>query len=77
MWENIKYYGGRFHASFHNSETILWARIQIILGLIITALQVVDISLFISDKRLLQGYLFANAFITEYLRRRNSDFGEK
>lgn len=64
----------KFHASFHDSEVIAWARIQLIIGAAFVALQSVDMSVFISDKHLLMGYIFANAFITEGLRRSREDW---
>lgn len=72
MWQHTKAYWQRFHDSFHGSDTIVWARAQLLLGAGYTALQGVDISAFISDRHLLQYYIFANALITEMLRRRNA-----
>ncbi len=72
MWEHTKAYYQRFHDSFHGSDTIVWARAQILLGAAYTALQGVDISAFVTDRHLLQYYIFANALITEMLRRRNA-----
>lgn len=63
-----------FYASFHDSEVILWARLQYVLLAIYTALQSVDVSEFISDHRMLQCYIFANALLTEFLRRRRAEF---
>lgn len=64
----------KFHASFRGSETILWARAQFVLFCIYTAVQQVDISVFVSDRRLLQGYILANGIIAEMLRRRREDW---
>ena len=65
MLERLRNWYLSFHASFHGSEVILWARCQYIFFLVYTGLQVVDVSLFISDKHLLQGYMFMNAIVTE------------
>lgn len=65
-----------FHATFHDSEVILWARVQYLFGLIYAGMQVMDMSLFISDKKLLQLYFFANAMVTEGLRRRNAEWNK-
>lgn len=67
----------KFHASFHDSEVILWARLQFVLGAAYVALQGVDMSQIISDKQMLMAYIFANGFFTEYLRRRREDFSAK
>jgi hypothetical protein len=63
-----------FHASFHDSEVILWARSQYLMLAIYTALQSVDMSAIISDRHLLQGYIFANAMVTELLRRSREEW---
>lgn len=74
MWEFVKQEWDYFHGSFHGSDTIVWARAQFLLLAAsgYTAVQGVDMSVFISDKHQLQIYIFANALITEMLRRRNA-----
>jgi hypothetical protein len=64
------------HSTFHSSEVILWARAQYVLLAVYTALQQVDLSAIISDHRLLQFYIFANALVSEFLRRRNAEYHE-
>jgi hypothetical protein len=76
MWQSIQGSWAYFVGSFHRSEVIFWARFQLLLGSAFVAIQGVDMSEFISDRHLLQGYIFANAMITELLRRHRSDFGE-
>lgn len=70
MWQWIKnevdYLGG----------LIVWARLQYILLIVYTALQQVDLSLFISDQHLLQGYIFINAITSECLRRHNAEYDD-
>jgi hypothetical protein len=63
-----------FRDTFHGSEVILWARVQFLLGSAYVALQGVDMSVFISDRHLLMGYIFANGLITEMLRRNREDW---
>lgn len=72
MWQHTQDWWWKFHDSFHGSDTIVWARAQLMLGCAYTAMQGVDISAFVSDHRLLQCYIFANALATEMLRRRNA-----
>lgn len=67
----------KFHASFHDSEIILWARVQVVLGCAYAALQGVDMTTFISDRRMMMYYLFANGLITEMLRRNREDWKGK
>jgi hypothetical protein len=70
----MREYFNKFWRSFHDSEVILWARLQFLLLALYTALQSVDMSQVISDGHLLQGYMFTNAFVTELLRRRNAEW---
>lgn len=72
--EQVRGMWGRFHESFHDSEVIVWARLQYVLLGLYTALQSVDMTAFISDHRTLQAYIFINAFATEMLRRRREPF---
>lgn len=74
MWEFVKGKWYYFHSSFHGSDTLVWARAQLMLGAAYTAMQSMDMSLFISDRHALQYYIFANAMITELLRRRGEDW---
>jgi len=74
MIEFIRNRWHEFHASFHSSEVILWARLQFLFFALYTGMQGVDMSAFISDKRLFQLYLLANGVIGEYARRRREDW---
>lgn len=67
MWKKIK-------ASFGDSETIIWARVQMVLGGAIELLASVDPNLFapvLGDY--FPYFLIINGFMTEYLRRRRAD----
>lgn len=74
MWQWIKDEAKLFWNTFHSSEVIIWARAQYILLAVFEALQMVDVSAFISDHRMLQCYIFANGVISELLRRRNAEY---
>lgn len=63
-----------FHATFHDSETILWARLQYVFVLLLTAFNTVDLSPYISDKHLLAAYMLTNALVTELLRKNREDW---
>lgn len=63
-----------FYDTFHGSETILWARAQYIFFLVYTGMQAADVSVFISDHRMLQCYIIMNAIITEATRRRREQW---
>jgi len=74
MWQWIKDEYAYLHGTFHDSEVILWARAQYILLALYTALQSVDVSQIVSDRHLLQGYIFTNALVSELLRRRKAEY---
>lgn len=65
MWE-------RFKASFHSSETLVWARIQMVGGAILIAATQTDLSPFLSNPKVLAGYVMINGFLSEILRRSNT-----
>jgi hypothetical protein len=64
MWEKIK-------AWFQRSETIAWARLQMFIGAVWTALSMSDLSPVLNPKWLTY-WLVASGAITEYLRRRGT-----
>lgn len=74
MWGWVKDECRYLWSTFHSSEVIIWARAQYILLVVYEALQQIDISAFISDHRLLQIYIFINALMSEWLRRRNAEY---
>lgn len=76
MWDYCKDYWVKFHASFHDSEVIIWARLNAVMVPVIMGLHNVDWSAYITDKHLLIGYVAVNSVMTEYLRRRRADFSE-
>lgn len=64
MWERIK-------AFFSHSETILWARLQVTLGLLGTAIVAVDPSLFATflEPKYVPLAFAINGVVTELMRR--------
>lgn len=65
MIDNIK-------AWFKNSETIFWARAQLAVGAVWTALSATDLAPLLNAKWLTYWLIFSGA-LTEYLRRRNAN----
>jgi hypothetical protein len=70
MWQ-------KFKASFRNSETIIWSRLQVVLGVVgsiaITVIEVLartDLSPLIPDPKYLVLWLVVSGLITEALRHR-------
>jgi hypothetical protein len=64
----------KFLASFHGSETIIWARVQYFFVLLLTAVNSVDLSPFITDRQLLVVYMLINAVVTEAVRKNREDW---
>ena len=68
MWAKIK-------QSFHDSEVIWWARIQVVVGALWLALSQTDLSTVLSGKYLTY-WLILNGFVTELLRRRRAQYDD-
>lgn len=73
-WRLTKENFWKFYWSFHNSEVILWARIQFLVGTVWAVLSQTDMSPLITNPKYLTYWLIANGVITELLRRRHADF---
>ena len=58
---------------FNRSEVIFWARFQVIIGAVWVGLSAVDLSPVLSSKYLTY-WLILNGVITEYLRRRGTEY---
>jgi len=56
---------------FWRSEIILWARLQLLFGIVWAVLSTVDMSPLLSGKWLTVWFIF-NGIVTEYLRRRRA-----
>ncbi len=76
MLDYMKGKWATFHASFHDSEVIVWARLNALFVPILIGLHNVDWSVYISDRTLLMTYIGVNSVLTEVLRRRREDFSE-
>ena len=63
MWDKLK-------ALFKSSITILWARVVMLLGIVIGVLQAVDITPLV-DPKWVPLYLVAMGIVTELARRRS------
>lgn len=69
MWETLKANAIAFHASFHKSGTIVFARLQILFGAIWTVLTMTDLAPLISNPKILTGWLIFSGVVTEMSRR--------
>ena len=68
-WEYI-------HGTFHNSETILWARVNMVIGAAFAAAQATDLSPLFSNPKVLAFWLIFSNFMSEMARRRNAEFDD-
>jgi len=57
---------------FRRSETIVWARLQLLVGCVWTALSMTDMAPILDPKYLTYWLIFSGA-VTEYLRRRGTE----
>ncbi len=57
---------------FHNSETILWARLQVLVGIVWTVLSTADLSPVLSGKYMTYWLVFSGV-VTEMMRRRGTE----
>ena len=69
MWAQIKAWALSFHASFHDSEVILFARIQVLFGIAWAILSVTDMAPLITNPKYLTAWLLGSGMVTEMLRR--------
>lgn len=74
VWRITKENFWKFYWSFHNSEVIMWARIQLFVGVVWTVLSTTDLAPLISNPKYLTYWLILNGVVTEMLRRHKADF---
>lgn len=74
MYEFLKREAGYLHSTFHDSETILWARFQVAVGSAWLALSTADLTPIIVNPKIIAYWTIFNGFVTEMLRRSREDF---
>jgi len=74
----------KFVASFHDSETLVWARLQVVLGVlgsvglaVATVVFSVDVSPLFSDPKYLVGWMIFSGLVNEALRRHRENWGDR
>jgi len=77
MYEFVKAKFAYLYGTFHDSESILWNRFNVLLGSLWVALQGVDVSPVIHDPKYLVYYIIGSNLINEMLRRRNAEWDPK
>ena len=74
---NLSAWWASFQHSFHDSEVIVFARIQVIAGIVWGILTVTDLAPLIDNPKYYTGWLMFSGLITEMLRRnRATDLNE-
>jgi hypothetical protein len=76
MWEFIKRELGYLHSTFRDSETILWARCQVILGAAWFGLSQADLAPILNNPKYLSFWMIFNGAVSEMLRRSREDWGD-
>lgn len=77
MWQTVKSTVVYLYGTFNNSETILWSRLQILIGAAWIALQGQDVSPILHDPKYILYYGIGSNFINELLRRRHTTVDEE
>lgn len=78
MYQTLKEYALKFHASFRSSATILIARLNVLVGCVWTVILTMDPVMLsnivpqLKDPRYLAAWIMCNGLLTEYGRRRPS-----
>ena len=74
---NLSAWWASFQHSFHDSEVIVFARVQVLFGVVWGVLTVVDISPILENPKYITGWLLFSGMVTEVLRRnRATDLNE-
>ncbi len=77
MWGKIKALFWYIHNTFHDSEVILWSRVQVLAGVVWVAVQSLDPALlFKAHPEYLVYYLIFSNVVNELLRRSREDWKE-
>jgi hypothetical protein len=63
-----------FIRTFHSNETIIWARIQVMLGAAWLAVSAADLTPIIVNPKYVAYWTIVNGFISEMLRRSRAEF---
>lgn len=74
MLASIKREWTYLHGTFHDSETILWARVQVILGAVWLGLSQADMAPIINNPKYLSFWMIFNGAVSELLRRSREEF---
>jgi hypothetical protein len=76
MWASIKNYVLAFHATFHSSLVILFARVQVLIGAVWVVLTATDLAPLIGNQKYLTLWLVFSGVVTELSRRQGTEVNE-
>jgi len=74
MWNLLRDKSVWVYGTFHNNETILYARVKGMLGCLWFALAGTDLSAIINNPKYLAYWLMFDSFVSEMLRRSRAEF---
>lgn len=63
-----------FWSTFHGSGTIIWARAQVMLGVLYAGYTLIEPSSFDIPPHYVQMWVVGNGALAEYIRRRNAEY---
>jgi hypothetical protein len=66
---NLKAWWASFQHSFHDSEVIVFARLQVLFGVVWGVLTATDLAPLINNPKYLTSWVLFSGFVTEMLRR--------
>ncbi len=66
----------KFKASFHGSEVIIWARLNVAFGALYAGVQFLDLTIFDLDRKWVVAWAVANGIIGELLRRHRAEYDD-
>lgn len=72
----IKQEWAYLYGTFHDSESILWARFNVLLGSCWAALQGADLSPVFNNPKVLTYWIIFSNFVNEWTRRRRAEYDE-
>ena len=77
MWQTVKAWCIKTHASFHKSGTLVFARLQVLAGVAFEVLKHTDLSPLITNQKYMTYWLIASGVISEMVRRSGSEVNEE
>lgn len=77
MWNFVRDKCIWVYGTFHNNETIFWARFQVAIGAAWMALSAADLTPIIVNPKYIAYWTIFNGFVSEMLRRSRAEFDHR